>query len=220
VLVYGLLNTNQAGDLRVFAGDVHQTQEFVVPEWIKALNGAAYDASTGQGNRVHVKSLIIDPWGEHPQMLIGSANFSDESVNLNDENVLLITGDRWAAAIAATEFLRVFGHYQFRNRVKQIAQAYDTRVPPAHPPITLGTADDAEDPNAIWLVAPHEIAEEDGAGADRGTAVLAVEIANLWLSESDAWLASYYIDGNMRQRERVAFVSDAPSPTPIADRGV
>lgn len=91
VLVYGLLNTNQAGDLRVFAGDVHQTQEFVVPEWIKALNGAAYDASTGQGNRVHVKSLIIDPWGERPQMLIGSANFSDESVNLNDENALLIT---------------------------------------------------------------------------------------------------------------------------------
>ena len=50
VPVYGLLNTNQAGDLRVFAGGVHQAQEFVVPEWIKALNGAAYDASTCQGN--------------------------------------------------------------------------------------------------------------------------------------------------------------------------
>jgi hypothetical protein len=220
VLVYGLLNTNQAGDLRVFAGDVHQTQEFVVPEWIKALNGAAYDASTGQGNRVHVKSLIIDPWGEHPQMLIGSANFSDESVNLNDENALLIDGDRWAAAIAATEFLRVFGHYQFRNRVKQIAQAYDTRVPAAHPPRTLSIADDAEDPNAIWLVAPDEIAEEDGAGAHGGPAVLAVEIANLWLSESDAWLANYYIDCSIRQRERVAFVSDGPLPTPIAERGL
>lgn len=64
---------------------MHQAQEFVVPEWIKALKGAAYDASTGQGNHVHVKSLIIDPWAEHPHMLIGSANFSDESVNLNDE---------------------------------------------------------------------------------------------------------------------------------------
>jgi len=80
-----MLNTNQADDLRVSAGGVHQAQEFVVPEWIKALNGAAYDASTGQGNHVHVKSLIIDPWAEHPHMLIGSANFSDESVNRNDE---------------------------------------------------------------------------------------------------------------------------------------
>jgi phosphatidylserine/phosphatidylglycerophosphate/cardiolipin synthase-like enzyme len=208
VLVYGLLNTNQSGDLRVFAGDVHQTQEFVVPEWIKALNGAAYDASTGQGNRVHVKALIIDPWGERPQMLIGSANFSDESVNLNDENALLITGDRWAAAIAATEFLRVFGHYQFRNRVKQIAQAYDTRVSQAHPPITLGTVDDAQDPNAIWLVAPDEIFEDDQAGADGGTAVLAVEIANLWLSESDAWLTRAFTDGDIRQRERQIFAGD------------
>jgi len=29
--------------------------------------------------------------------------------------------------------------------VKLIAQAYDTRLPPAHPPLTLGTADDEED---------------------------------------------------------------------------
>lgn len=111
--------------------------------------------------------------------------------------------------------------------MKQIAQAYDTRVPPTHPPLTLATADDAEDPNAIWLVAPDEISEDDGVGADGGTAVLAVEIANLWLSESDAWLASYYIHGSMRQRERVAFVSDEPTsadtgqnPTPIAHLGM
>jgi hypothetical protein len=88
-----------------------------------------------------------------------------------------------------------------------------TRVrPTTHP----GQADDAEDPNAIWLVAPDEIAEEDGVGADGGTAVLAVEIANLWLSVSDAWLASYCIHDSMRQRERVAFASDEPSATPIA----
>jgi phosphatidylserine/phosphatidylglycerophosphate/cardiolipin synthase-like enzyme len=34
-------------------------------------------------------------------MLIGSANFSGESVNDNDENALLIDGDGWAAAIVA-----------------------------------------------------------------------------------------------------------------------
>lgn len=208
VLVYGLLNTNQVGDLRVFAGDVHQTQEFVVPEWIKQLNGAAYDASTGQGNRVHVKSLIIDPWSDRPRMLIGSANFSDESVNLNDENALLSDGDCWAAAVAATEFLRVFGHYQFRNRVKQIAQAYDTRMPPAHPPITLSTADDAEDAHAIWIIGPDELSDDLGDDTAAGTAVLAVEVANLWLSESDAWLANAFVDGSVRQRERVVFVGD------------
>lgn len=48
-------------------------------------------------------------------MLLGSANFSDESVSRNDENAIYLEGDRRVAAIVATEFLRMFDHYKFRD---------------------------------------------------------------------------------------------------------
>lgn len=57
--------------------------------------------------------------------MLGSANFSDESVTKHDETTLL-RGDRWVAVLVATEFLRVFAHYRFHNRIKELANAYDT----------------------------------------------------------------------------------------------
>jgi len=69
----------------------------------------------------------------------------------------------------------------------------------------LGTADDAEEPNAIWLVAPDDIAAEDYDGTNAETAVLAVETTNLWLTESDAWLVRAFTVGDARQREREIF---------------
>lgn len=150
VLVYGLLNTNQAGDLTVINGDGRQQSLFVLPAWIDQLNGQSYDASTGRGNQVHVKSLIVDPWGATPTVLIGigSPNFSGESVFQNDENTLLLSGDRWVAAIAATEFLRVFGHYRFRNRIKALANAYDTAPLPGQSGMLI-LPDEDEQP--FWL---------------------------------------------------------------------
>jgi hypothetical protein len=38
--------------------------------------------------------------------------------------------------------------------------------------------------------------------------VLAMEIANPWLSESNALLANYFVDGSLPQRERVVFACD------------
>ena len=52
-------------------------------------------------------------------MLIGSANFSDESCRQNDENALLIEGDERLAAIMATELIRMFDHYKSRSFINQ-----------------------------------------------------------------------------------------------------
>jgi phosphatidylserine/phosphatidylglycerophosphate/cardiolipin synthase-like enzyme len=205
MLVYGLLNTNQAGDLQVLNRGAAGTRVFVLPEWIKQLNGVAYDASRGQGNQIHVKSLVVDPWSAHPSVLLGSANFSDESVTQNDENALLIEGDGWAAAQVATEFLRVFEHYRFRNRIGELAQAYDTQQPPASPAGTLGPEDVGGGEGTIWLVGPDDPLVE--AGNEAAAAVLGVTITNLWLDESDAWLARYYVDGSPQQRERAVFAA-------------
>lgn len=64
---------------------------------------------------VHSKFLLVDPLGSDPRVVTGSANFSAASSSDNDENMLLIRGDRRAADIYLTEFNRLFNHYYFRS---------------------------------------------------------------------------------------------------------
>lgn len=70
-------------------------------------------------NWVHTKFMLIDPLGKKPVTLTGSANFSEASVNTNDENMVLIRGDTRVADIYFTEFMRVFAHHRFRESVKR-----------------------------------------------------------------------------------------------------
>lgn len=63
---------------------------------------------------VHSKFLLVDPLGDEPLVVTGSANFSDASTRENDENMLLIRGNRRVADIYFTEFNRLFNHYYFR----------------------------------------------------------------------------------------------------------
>ncbi|RWD01461.1 MAG: hypothetical protein EOS58_25670 [Mesorhizobium sp.] len=64
---------------------------------------------------IHSKFLLQDPLGPNPIVVTGSANFSDDSTNNNDENMLLIRGDKRVADIYFTEFNRLFFHYYFRS---------------------------------------------------------------------------------------------------------
>jgi phosphatidylserine/phosphatidylglycerophosphate/cardiolipin synthase-like enzyme len=63
---------------------------------------------------IHSKFLLMDPLGSDPIIVTGSANFSEASTNGNDENMLIIRGDRRVADIYFTEFQRLFNHYYFR----------------------------------------------------------------------------------------------------------
>ncbi|HJU38080.1 MAG TPA: phospholipase D-like domain-containing protein [Tahibacter sp.] len=63
---------------------------------------------------VHSKFLLRDPLGDDPLVVTGSANFSAASTNTNDENMLLVRGNRRVADIYFTEFNRIFNHYYFR----------------------------------------------------------------------------------------------------------
>lgn len=67
---------------------------------------------------IHSKFLLMDPLGADPIVVTGSANFSTASTNDNDENMLLIRGDRRVADIYFTEFNRLFFHYYFRSVVE------------------------------------------------------------------------------------------------------
>jgi phosphatidylserine/phosphatidylglycerophosphate/cardiolipin synthase-like enzyme len=64
---------------------------------------------------IHSKFLLQNPLGDDPIVVTGSANFSAPSTNDNDENMLLIRGDKRVADIYFTEFNRLFFHYYFRS---------------------------------------------------------------------------------------------------------
>ena len=55
---------------------------------------------------MHTKYLLIDPLSDDPLICTGSANFSENSLTNNDENMVLIRGSTRVADIYMTEFDR------------------------------------------------------------------------------------------------------------------
>jgi phosphatidylserine/phosphatidylglycerophosphate/cardiolipin synthase-like enzyme len=77
-------------------------------------------------NWVHTKFMLIDPLGRNPITLSGSANWSSDSADTNDENLNVIRGDQRVADIYFGEFMRVFAHHRFRESVKRHIEKYGT----------------------------------------------------------------------------------------------
>jgi phosphatidylserine/phosphatidylglycerophosphate/cardiolipin synthase-like enzyme len=67
---------------------------------------------------VHTKFMVIDPLSDDPIVITGSANWSDESVKRNDEDMVVIRGDTRVADIYLTEFMRLFNHYRLRGKAR------------------------------------------------------------------------------------------------------
>ena len=64
---------------------------------------------------VHTKYMLIDPLSDDPIVIVGSANFSAASTDTNDENMLVVRGNKAVADIYLGEFMRLFSHYSFRE---------------------------------------------------------------------------------------------------------
>ena len=56
---------------------------------------------------IHTKYMLLDPLGEKPVIVTGSANFSEASTNENNENMLVIRNDKRVADIYVGEFMRL-----------------------------------------------------------------------------------------------------------------
>jgi phosphatidylserine/phosphatidylglycerophosphate/cardiolipin synthase-like enzyme len=69
---------------------------------------------------LHTKIILADPLSADPTVISGSANFSPDSTDSNDENMLVIRGDREAADIYFTEYMRIFQHFYARWWASQI----------------------------------------------------------------------------------------------------
>jgi phosphatidylserine/phosphatidylglycerophosphate/cardiolipin synthase-like enzyme len=87
-------------------------------QWLKeTLTG--FNGSSVQ--YIHTKFMLIDPVGDSPIVITGSANFSEPSIDSNDENMLIIKGNTRVADIYLGEFFRIFDHLYFRYMVTRFA---------------------------------------------------------------------------------------------------
>jgi phosphatidylserine/phosphatidylglycerophosphate/cardiolipin synthase-like enzyme len=82
---------------------------------------------------IHNKFMLVDPLSDDPLVVTGSANFSQPSQRINDENMIVITGDTRVADIYFGEFMRMFDHHYARYLVKKL------------------TREEKHDPNAGYL---------------------------------------------------------------------
>lgn len=93
-------------DLKITAGKVYEGKE---KDWAKEITAKL---TTGAGILyVHNKFFILDALTDHPVVLTGSANFSNNSIRNNDENSIIIKGNSRVADIYLTEFDRLFTHF-------------------------------------------------------------------------------------------------------------
>lgn len=68
---------------------------------------------------IHTKYMLVDPLSDRPITITGSANFSEASTKSNDENMLIIRGNKRVADIYIGEYMRLFKHFYFRNKINQ-----------------------------------------------------------------------------------------------------
>ena len=94
--------------------------EDVLETWVRTNFGD--EELTGLNKHVryiHTKYMLIDPLSSDPIVITGSANFSDASTKNNDENMLIIRGNKRVADIYLGEFMRLYTHYRFRGIAQQ-----------------------------------------------------------------------------------------------------
>lgn len=124
--VFGLLNMDgvvgpalhQAPNTQLAAAAA-LTEKSTLTEWQGRLLAESMQHS---GVFIHTKILLIDPLGDQPVVISGSANFSTNSSKNNDENQLFIAGDTAVADVYLGEFMRMFDHYQFRDHMRDVAK--------------------------------------------------------------------------------------------------
>ncbi|MBP1861569.1 phospholipase D-like domain-containing protein [Rhizobium herbae] len=78
-----------------------------VKEQLSGLNGNV--------DYIHNKFMLVDPLSDNPIVVAGSANFSDASTKQNDENMIVVVGNKRVADIYLGEFMRLYTHHAFRE---------------------------------------------------------------------------------------------------------
>ncbi len=87
---------------------------------------AERDNPLNSNDYIHTKYMLVDPLGPTPTVVTGSANFSAASQHSNDENMLVIRGNKRVADIYFGEFMRLFDHHYARYLARKYGKPKTT----------------------------------------------------------------------------------------------
>ncbi|MBW4519873.1 MAG: hypothetical protein KME16_09270 [Scytolyngbya sp. HA4215-MV1] len=74
---------------------------------------------------IHSKVVVIDPFSADPVVITGSHNFSISASSKNDENFLIVRGDRELAEAYAVNILGAYAHYRWRIFLTQTKKPFN-----------------------------------------------------------------------------------------------
>lgn len=63
---------------------------------------------------VHSKVVVVDPYGDRPVVMTGSHNMGPKASGVNDENLLIIRGNRPLASQYACNIMEIYNQYRWR----------------------------------------------------------------------------------------------------------
>jgi phosphatidylserine/phosphatidylglycerophosphate/cardiolipin synthase-like enzyme len=67
---------------------------------------------------VHSKVVVIDPYGANPVVMTGSHNMGPKASGVNDENLIVIQGNRDLASQYAGKIMEIYSQYRWRASVQ------------------------------------------------------------------------------------------------------
>lgn len=74
---------------------------------------------------IHSKVLLIDPFSNDPTVITGSHNFSGSASTKNDENFIIVKGDRDLAEAYTVNIMGAYAHYRWRAYLGSSNQPYN-----------------------------------------------------------------------------------------------
>ena len=85
-----------------------------VPSWAKEEIARKMFFPAGMNAIVHSKVIVADPFSENCAVVAGSHNFSTSASAKNDENVVIVRGNKRLALLYALHIQSVYDHYAWR----------------------------------------------------------------------------------------------------------
>jgi phosphatidylserine/phosphatidylglycerophosphate/cardiolipin synthase-like enzyme len=144
ILRLGLQNSRSA--ITGFHRD--RTADFVATGLLsRGLDGFLRETTAGQRGHIliHTKLVVVDFTSDAPTVISGSHNLSLSASEGNDENFLILRGNRDVADCYGVEAMRLYDHYRFRWLVQHPESATGagrpTRAGTPHRGLTLRTDD-------------------------------------------------------------------------------
>jgi hypothetical protein len=72
----------------------------------------------GQGVHIHSKVIVLDPFGDNPVVMTGSHNLGFKASTKNDDNLMIVEGNRRLAAAYAANIIAIYQSYRWNAYVE------------------------------------------------------------------------------------------------------